>query len=41
MLEIENLTVSIEGRQLLKDVSLSIEEGETRMLFGENGSGKT
>src|SRR5450756_723596 len=41
MLEIENLTVSIEGKELLKDISLSIAEGETRMLFGENGSGKT
>jgi Fe-S cluster assembly ATP-binding protein len=41
MLEFENLSVSIEGKRLLKDVSLHIEEGETRMLFGENGSGKT
>src|SRR5450756_2787441 len=41
MLEIENLTVSIEGKELLKDISLYIAEGETRMLFGENGSGKT
>ena len=41
MLEIENLTVSVEGKELLRDISLHIEEGETRMLFGENGSGKT
>jgi Fe-S cluster assembly ATP-binding protein len=41
MLEIENLTVSIEERVLLKDISLHLEAGETRMLFGENGSGKT
>jgi Fe-S cluster assembly ATP-binding protein len=41
MLEIENLTVSIDERVLLKDISLHLEEGETRMLFGENGSGKT
>jgi len=41
MLEVENLTVSVEGKTLLKDISLHIEEGETRMLFGENGSGKT
>ena len=31
----------IGDKTLLKDVSLHIEEGETRMLFGENGSGKT
>ncbi|HEY5526435.1 MAG TPA: ATP-binding cassette domain-containing protein [Candidatus Anoxymicrobiaceae bacterium] len=41
MLEVENLTVSIGDKTLLKDVSLHIAEGETRMLFGENGSGKT
>jgi len=41
LLEIEDLSVSIEDHELLKDVNLSIEEGETRMLFGENGSGKT
>lgn len=41
MLEVEDLTVSIDGRRLLENVSIHIEEGETRMLFGENGSGKT
>lgn len=41
MLEIEDLTVSIEDKVLLRDINLHIEEGETRMLFGENGSGKT
>lgn len=41
MLQVENLSVSVEGKPLLKDINLSIEEGETRMLFGENGSGKT
>lgn len=41
MLEVEDLTVSIGEKTLIKNVSLSIAEGETRMLFGENGSGKT
>jgi Fe-S cluster assembly ATP-binding protein len=41
MLEVENLSVTIDDKPLLKDVSLHIEECETRMLFGENGSGKT
>lgn len=41
MLEIEDLTVSVEGKELLRDINLSIADGETRMLFGENGSGKT
>jgi len=41
MLQVEDLTVSVDGRTLLENVNLSIEKGETRMLFGENGSGKT
>lgn len=41
MLEIENLTVSIEGNVLLENINLHIARGDTHMLFGENGSGKT
>lgn len=41
MLEIENLTISVRGNTLLENINLFIEEGETQMLFGENGSGKT
>ena len=41
MLEVEGLEVEVEGRQIIKNVSLSIEEGETHVLFGPNGSGKT
>lgn len=41
MLKIEDLTVSVEGKTLLDNINLSLEKGETRMLFGENGSGKT
>lgn len=41
MLELENLTVSIEGKVLLEKIDLHIAMGETHMLFGENGSGKT
>lgn len=41
MIEVKNLTVSIEGKRILKDVNLNIVQGETIVLFGPNGSGKT
>lgn len=41
MLSVENLTVTVNGDVLLEDINLNLAKGETRMLFGENGSGKT
>lgn len=41
MLCIENLRVEVGGKTILKNINMEIPEGETHILFGPNGSGKT
>ncbi len=41
MLKIEDLSVEVEGKEILHHVDLEINQGETHVLFGPNGSGKT
>ena len=41
MLKIENLSVAVQGRQILHDINLHIKPGEVHVLFGPNGTGKS
>jgi Fe-S cluster assembly ATP-binding protein len=41
MLVIEDLQVEVGGRTILNNVNMEIPDGETHILFGPNGSGKT
>ena len=40
-LKIENVYASINGKQILKDFSLSIKTGEIHTIMGPNGAGKS
>lgn len=41
MIEVQNITKSFEGTEVLKGISTVFEKGKTNLIIGQSGSGKT
>jgi len=41
MLIMDNVSVEVAGKEILQNINLEVKPGETHVLFGPNGTGKT
>ena len=41
VVEFDKVSIGFDGKQVLEDVSFSVEHGQTLGVIGRNGSGKT
>ena len=41
MIEIKNLYATIEGKEILKGLSVNVKAGEIHAIMGPNGAGKS
>lgn len=41
LLKIENVNVQVEDKEILRDIHMNIQKGETHVLMGANGAGKS
>ena len=41
MIKIEHLFKSFDGKEILKDINATFENGKVNLIIGQSGSGKT
>lgn len=41
MIDVDSLSVAFNGKQVLRDISFSVSRGDTMVLMGKNGAGKS